>query len=233
MGERRRARSVMDFMIQGLTLFGPLRQPGRSRKGWSLLASLAVHGTVLAVLMIPPEPVFIKPSLVARGRNGSSVLVYLPSRAAQETLVTPRPQKSLLSLPARESSHPKAKPQPVPPENIQAESRKGDSSPAGSLYGSDSSGSFSGDDVRPALPVTFTEPRISKADLPPGVQGEVVAIITIDAQGNVVEARLVKSIGYGIDQKVLSALHEWHFQPATRNGVAIPSRHEVHYPFPG
>jgi protein TonB len=233
MEKRRAAGPVMDFMIQGLKSFEPPRQSGRSRKGWSLLASLAAHGIVLAVLMIPPEPVFIKPSLVARGRNGSSVLVYLPSRAAEETLVTPRPQKSLLSLPARESSHPKAKPQPVPPENIQAESQKGDSSPAGSPYGSDSSGSFSGDDVRPALPVTFIEPHVSKADLPPGVQGEVVVIITIDAQGNVVEARLVKSMGYGIDQKVLSALHAWHFQPATRNGVAIPSRHEVHYPFPG
>jgi TonB family protein len=106
------------------------------------------------------------------------------------------------------------------------------STAAGSPYGSDF-GDLTGDDVRPALPMIFMDPHVSRSELPPGVQGDVVVEITIDATGNVVEARLLQAIGYGIDQKVIAALHEWRFRPATRNGVAIPSKHDVHYHFPG
>jgi hypothetical protein len=49
----------------------------------------------------------------------------------------------------------------------------------------------------------------------------------------VVQTKILQAIGYGIDQKVVAALQEWRFRPATRNGVAIPSKHDVHYHFPG
>jgi hypothetical protein len=34
-----------------------------------------------------------------------------------------------------------------------------------------------------------------------------------------------------IDQKVLLALESWHFHPATRDGIPIPSKQDVHYHF--
>jgi hypothetical protein len=34
-----------------------------------------------------------------------------------------------------------------------------------------------------------------------------------------------------IDEKVLAALESWHFHPATRDGIPIPSKQDVHYHF--
>jgi TonB family protein len=64
------------------------------------------------------------------------------------------------------------------------------------------------------------------------VHGEVVVEVTIDAEGNVVEEKLLRGVGYGVDEKVIAAIQGWHFQPATRNGVPIPSKHDVLYPLP-
>jgi hypothetical protein len=42
---------------------------------------------------------------------------------------------------------------------------------------------------------------------------------------------VLQSLGAAIDNKVLAALENWHFRPATRNGVAIPSKQDVYYHF--
>ncbi|HWX53603.1 MAG TPA: TonB family protein [Verrucomicrobiae bacterium] len=215
-------------------MFSNLQLPERGGSKWSLLASVALHGTVFLALGIRLGPVFVKPSLVAHGDKGSAVLVYSPRQASSDTVTAPLPQKARLTLPAREASRPKPDlvPQPQIPNQQMADQQVA-STPAGSPYGSDPAGVFTGDEVRPALPLSFTDLHVSRTELPPGVEGDVIVEITIDSEGLVVEEKLVKTIGYGIDQRVLAALHEWRFRPATRNGVAIPSKHDVHYHFPG
>src|SRR5207253_8721258 len=94
---------------------------------------------------------------------------------------------------------------------------------AGTSYGSQSQGLIYGPEVRPALPVSGDRPTVASSELPQGVHGDVIVEITIDIRGNVVESKLLKSIGYGIDQKVLATLQSWHFTPATKDGVTIPS----------
>ena len=89
-----------------------------------------------------------------------------------------------------------------------------------------------GDEVTPALPEVFPDPPVSRADLPFGVEGDVIVEVTIDAQGNVVETKLLQGIGYGIEQKVLAVLQRWHFRPAMRDGVTIASQHIVHFHYP-
>jgi periplasmic protein TonB len=210
---------------------------GRGRWNASLVASVAIHGIVLLGLAIRLEPIFVKPSLVARGDQGTAIRIYLPSQESPETrtapLLPPPTKEALLTVPLPQPTHPKTDPSPDPPKNQIADQLAG-STLAGSPYGSDY-GSLNGDDVRPALPLptAFKDPHVSRSELPPGVQGDVVVEITIDAEGNVVETKLLQAIGYGIDQKVMAALQEWRFTPATRNGVAIPSKHDVHYHFPG
>jgi hypothetical protein len=41
----------------------------------------------------------------------------------------------------------------------------------------------------------------------------------------------VQSLGPAIDEKVLAALENWHFHPATRDGVPTPSKQDVVYHF--
>jgi TonB family protein len=84
----------------------------------------------------------------------------------------------------------------------------------------------------PAFPEVYPDPLVSRADLPSGVQGDVIVEVTIDPSGKVVETKLLQGIGYGIEQKVLEVLPRWHFHPAMRDGVTIASQHIVHFHYP-
>ena len=84
----------------------------------------------------------------------------------------------------------------------------------------------------PALPEVFPDPPVSRSDIPAGVQDDVIVEVTIDAQGNVVQTKLLQGIGYGIEQKVLSVLPRWHFRPASKDGVTIASQHIVYFHYP-
>ena len=53
-----------------------------------------------------------------------------------------------------------------------------------------------------------------------GLQGDVIVEVTIDEKGNIVQKVVIQSLGPAIDGKVLEALENWRFRPATRNGVA-------------
>ena len=59
----------------------------------------------------------------------------------------------------------------------------------------------------------------------------MVVEITIDESGNIVARTVVQSLGAAIDEKVLAALENWRFHPATRDGVPIPSKQDVVYHF--
>ncbi|GAB4158754.1 MAG: hypothetical protein Fur0037_26200 [Planctomycetota bacterium] len=69
-----------------------------------------------------------------------------------------------------------------------------------------------------------------------GEQGRVVLSLAIDARGNVVEARIVRSSGHRrLDRAALEALRKWKFLPATRGGhpVATTIEQEVEFVLSG
>jgi periplasmic protein TonB len=201
-----------------------------SRRRLALLVSALVHVAALVTLCWRPAT-FIKPQLIAHGEGGAatpvSLALYLPQR-----LQTAPIQASELSLPA-----PAAKAQKTrlrKRSNDLKNHKPAESVEAGARQGSAFEGPAEGDEVKPALPLpgSFADPIVSRWELPGGVQGDVIVEITIDREGNVVEEKLLQGIGHGIDDKVIAALRDWRFRPATRNGVAIPSKHDVHFHFP-
>jgi protein TonB len=207
--------------------------PARRRRwSFSVCISSAIHCLVLILLCWPTVPVFVKPVAIAHGQGGSatpsSVILYVPNDLKIATASKP----PLLSLPAST----RAKPQKTKLQkrtNVIEEADK-DPNPAeaGSENGSAYDGLTSGEEVKPALPVAFQDLKISRSELPSGIQGDVIVEITIDAQGSVVEERLLQGLGHGVDERVIAVLRDWRFRPATRNGVAIPSKHDVHFHFP-
>jgi TonB family protein len=100
---------------------------------------------------------------------------------------------------------------------------------AGSTYGSQAEGPLAGADVRPALPIHGSDPQVFPWEL--RQEGDVVIEITIDEAGNIIDKTVLHSMSPAIDQKVLLALESWHFHPATRDGIPIPSKQDVHYHF--
>lgn len=203
--------------------------PGQRRRGLALLFSAALHGAALVALWWRPA-IFVKPQLIAHGEGGAATPIantlYLPQD------LTEAPQRSLLSLPAPVRKAQKTRLQKR--SNALEKDTQANSAEAGSREGSAFDGPAEGEEIMPAIPLpgSFADPKVSRWELPGGLQGDVIVEITIDDQGAVVQERLLQGMGHGIDEKVIAALRDWRFRPATRNGIAIPSKHDVHFHFP-
>jgi TonB family protein len=203
------------------------QQLTHSRPRQALWVSLAVH-CVFLYLIVAAAPRFVQPSSIAFGNAGSGMsteIVYVgPSSIARPIrLQAPSPkekQRRALKLTA-----PK-------PEEDSALNAPIESARAGSLVGSSATGATTGYESRPALPVVFPNPAVDRSDIPSGVAGDVVVEVTIDEKGNVADTKVLESLGYGLEDKVLEALKNWRFTPATMNGIAIASRQDVHFHFP-
>jgi len=200
--------------------------PG-TRQRTSLWLSLASH-VALLYMVISAGPRFIQPSSIAFGNAGSGTLaeiIYLGSSSVphQMPLNAPRPKAKHKSVP--KLTAPKVEEEPSLDASVE-------SARAGSPLGSSSSGPQTGYESRPALPIVFPNPTVDSSDIPSGVAGDVIVEVTIDEKGNVAGAKVLESLGYGLEDKVLEALKNWRFTPATMNGIAIASRQDVHFHFP-
>ena len=210
------------------SMLAPTATPPRRHWGW--LTSAVIHGTVLACVLYRPPALFVSPRFSAHGNGGRAQTVYLT--AASDLAASPKTSERTMRLTA---------PSAAPVIRITRLSRKESQGrslhPAheavagGSTYGSMLEGGV-GTEVRPALPEIFPDPDVDRASLPPEVRGDVIVEVTIDERGNVVEERLLSGVDHGIDEKVIAAVKNWHFRPATSDGVPIPSKQDVHFHFP-
>jgi TonB family protein len=222
--------------------FTPVNADISGRRTASLLLSLALHGLLLGWLLYPPTLRVLAPSSVAAGVSGGSVTTLYWATHEKSTNDSPgtarleqRESRKRLTWKSQPSKIRRTQPpEPVRrPMDAQAQSTGSSlgnpSPPAGTAYGSQ--GSAFGDEVRPALPINAYDPVVDPNELPGHVEGSIVVEITIDDRGNIVQKTVLQSLGAAIDNKVLAALENWHFRPATRDGVAIPSKQDVYYHF--
>jgi TonB family C-terminal domain len=205
-------------------------------EGWpsrALVFSVTIHCALIMYLSHQPQPIIVTLSTVMAGENGSALgIVYLPTDASVRIPVNEQSHSLRYEAPHKKRAiRQPRKSAPVREEEHATEARV-QSPPAGSTFGSLDFGPSDGHDVRPALPVTFPDPRVPRSELPEGFVGDIVIEVTIDATGNIIEKRVLQSVGRDIDQKVLAVLAGWRFRPATRDGLPIPSRQDVHFHFP-
>ncbi len=93
-------------------------------------------------------------------------------------------------------------------------------------------GAFSvGGNVSAPIPIYKPEPPYSEEARKAKYQGTVVLWIVVDAQGNVNDARVVKPLGLGLDEKAVDTVRTWKFKPALRGGTPVPVRVMVEVSF--
>lgn len=215
---------------------------------WLRIGSLVLHGILLAWLLHAPEPQLLQPTSVALGQNGTSVTrLYWSSKNPDDSshsssdLATQRyrherlGQKLMFKAPAQPAkvTAPQsalARTEVEDNSKTQTLSALGHGAQAGQVYGTLNHGSVFGDEIRPALPTTTSDPVVYPWQLP-NVPGNEVIEITIDERGEIVRKTVLVSLGPDIDTKCLAALDNWHFHPATRNGAPIPSKQDAIFPF--
>jgi len=229
-------------------MFAQLNPATARRQRWLQTGSLVLHSAVLAWLLRSPEPIRLNPSSVALGENGKSVTrLYWSSNNPDDSshsssdLATQRYRHERLGQkltfkaakqPAKVTAPqtPLARAEAEDSSQTQTLSALGHGAQAGQRYGTLSQGSIYGDEVRPALPIATSDPVVWPWQLPEAPGNEVIEI-TIDERGEIVRKTVLQSLGPDIDSKCLAALDNWHFHPATRNGVPIPSKQDAIFPF--
>jgi len=83
----------------------------------------------------------------------------------------------------------------------------------------------------PEVAVYSTPPLYSDEARRRGIEGVVTAEVHVDANGNVSGLRVVKGLGFGLDQNALLAVRDWQFVPGKRNGspVEMTTRVDVEF----
>jgi len=231
-----------------LPMFAQLNPATARRQRVIRIGSLAFHVGLLAWLLHAPEPVRLNPTSVALGRNGNSLTrlywhtntpdasthssaddatePYHHQRLGHEKLTWKAPiQLAKLSPPV-----PLTRADAEDTSNTQTLSALGHGTQAGLPYGTLNRGPLFGDELQPALPVATSDPVAYPWELP-DQEGNVVVEITIDARGEIVDKTVLQSLGSKLDERVMHALENWRFHPATRNGAPIASKQDAIFHF--
>ena len=216
-------------------MFGEIQPAGgRVREYRAVTASVAAHlGILVLILVYHPAPIALIPRSLQNGIGKQSYRIIYAAPDGQDA-----PEEEKVSL-AKARPAPRRRPKPSslkrPQDHLElpADALASDVNlRAGSSLGTVIDGPIEGHEVRVALPVIFPDPAVVRSELPRDLKGDVIVEVTIDAQGNVVETKLVQAIGYGIDEKVVAALRQRRYQPATLDGVPVASKQDVHFHFP-
>jgi periplasmic protein TonB len=65
------------------------------------------------------------------------------------------------------------------------------------------------------------DPEFSEEARKAKYQGTVIVRLIIGADGRVRDAHIQRSLGMGLDEKALDAVHKWKFEPAKKDGQAV------------
>jgi len=198
-----------------------------------LCLSVAAHFTAVALLVVLLHATaihFVPPQYeTVQIISGSAHLSYSPPRAKSgqtAPFVPHRAQRQ--SRVASNGTAPTGKALEVLREHAQsATAGMIDSIRVSQFYG------FHSDDYKLAIHTAGELPHISAAELPPHFEQLVTVEVTIDTVGHVADARIVGGeVSAPIQRKLLAAVREFRYIPATHYGSPIPSQLDliIHVP---
>src|SRR5262249_33083798 len=72
--------------------------------------------------------------------------------------------------------------------------------------------------IRPLKRVVETKPSYTEQARVSGSEGTAVVFAEIAENGSAENLRLLRSLGYGLDEEALKAVQQWRFEPCVENG---------------
>lgn len=90
---------------------------------------------------------------------------------------------------------------------------------------------FSTSGIRPPAPYRRISPNYSEELRLYGKEGTVEVEVDLDSNGDLIDVRVIRWAGHGLDAEVIRAVREMNWRPAHRNETPIPSRFLLRYNF--
>jgi len=208
----------------------------------AFIVSLCLQSAALVILCAIPLPQRFGPSIGPSAMRSTSVT---PIYFLKDTIAPPAIQEAALDESHLAAEPPsEATPGTVLEANTQAETA-GDSSgtdegqglapfPSWRMNSVAAGFSVMHHQVKTALPVFTPDPPILHGAIPEPARGkDIVMDVVIDERGSIVQVEVLQGIGYGLENSIVETLRRWIFVPAKINGVAVASRRQLHFHFPG
>jgi TonB family protein len=216
-------------------IFSPERT--RQRRPAGILFSLATHAALLLIAFLLTlhwgrvRPIYrdsrcCTAQLYWTGNAGVSD--SSPDALSRHAIPSPIPvpQKSLIQNPVR------LRQLRVPQHRASVAHNRLARSGTPSQLSQQTVGTGSGaDDAEPAFPTYFPRPAVADRSLLPAVEQKIIVDVTISADGDVTDEKLVQGLGNSLDDLVLRTVKAWRFHAATLNGNNVASVEQLVFPF--
>ena len=87
------------------------------------------------------------------------------------------------------------------------------------------------EDVSAPIVLSHVDPEYSEAARNARITGTVLLDVIVDSKGQVRDIRILRGIGWGLEEKAAEAVSKWKFRPGSRNGepAAVQTRVEVNF----
>jgi len=95
----------------------------------------------------------------------------------------------------------------------------------------DNAGTIPNGAVRPPTIITSTLALYTEDARTHGIEGIVAIEAVVGEDGQIKTMRVLKGLGFGLDEVALAAVQEWEFSPATQNGIPVSVVAEIDVQF--
>ena len=79
-----------------------------------------------------------------------------------------------------------------------------------------------GSGVSAPMPLNVVQAKFSKEARKHKITGVCLVSLIVDAQGMPQNARVIKGLGYGLDEQAVAAVNQYRFNPAMFDGKPVP-----------
>jgi len=88
-----------------------------------------------------------------------------------------------------------------------------------------------GPGIRPPRALSIVDPKYTDPARKAKINGSVVVAVAINERGSVDDVKIVRPLGYGLDQNAMEAARQSKFVPASKDGKNIPVQFDMEMTF--
>jgi TonB family protein len=119
----------------------------------------------------------------------------------------------------------------LPPGTVPSPPQTDEAIPADPLSKLDAGPPKAGKNITQPEIVAKMEPEYSDPARAACLQGSDLLAVIIDDKGVPRDIKVVRPLGFGLDEKAVEAVSKWRFRPATKNGVPVTVRANIQVNF--